>query len=61
MDSFPFIEFGCCWYPVDVLMLILLVFNIDLFIYLVWDSVSHTPEDRVQYDQGPRDSRVWVC
>lgn len=61
MDSFPFIEFGCCWDLVDLLMLILLAFNIDLFTYLIRISVSHMPEHRAQSDQGPEDNRVWVC
>lgn len=47
MDSFPFIEFGCCWDLVDLLMLILLA-NIDLFTYLIRISVSHMPERRAQ-------------
>lgn len=61
MDSFPFIEFGCCWDLVDLLMLILLAFNIDLFSYLIRISVSHIPERRAQSDQEPEDNRVWVC
>lgn len=58
MDSFLFTEFWCCWNPVDLLMVILLVFNINLSISI---SLSHTPEDRVQCDLWPRDSRMWDC
>jgi len=50
MDSLPFIEFGCCWDLVDLLMLILLAFNIDFFSYLIRISVSHIPEHRAQSD-----------
>ena len=50
LDSLPFIEFGCCWDLVDLLMLILLAFNIDFFSYLIRISVSHIPEHRAQSD-----------